>query len=149
MWVGEVLVVTGRADSGDPRPRVRRGRAAGGAPGPDQIEMAHEALLWAWPRLRAWITTDRAGLRVLVCGVTDPAAVEPMAGRAGPNPAHSGQAPGRRPHTVSGAGQLVEGVGRPLSGGGETSAAVERGRIAARGAPRLGIGRELPMPESP
>ncbi|ACU75752.1 transcriptional regulator, XRE family [Catenulispora acidiphila DSM 44928] len=30
----------------------------------DTVEIAHEALLVAWPRLRAWIDADRAGLRV-------------------------------------------------------------------------------------
>jgi WD40 repeat protein/transcriptional regulator with XRE-family HTH domain len=30
----------------------------------DTVEITHEALLWAWPRLRAWIDSDRAGLRV-------------------------------------------------------------------------------------
>ncbi|MCW2945819.1 MAG: transcriptional regulator, family [Actinoallomurus sp.] len=29
-----------------------------------RVEMAHEALLSAWPRLRTWIGTDRAGLRI-------------------------------------------------------------------------------------
>ena len=28
----------------------------------DSVEVSHEALLWAWPRLREWIETDRAGL---------------------------------------------------------------------------------------
>lgn len=30
----------------------------------DTVEITHEALLSAWPRLRGWIDTDRAGLRV-------------------------------------------------------------------------------------
>ncbi len=30
----------------------------------DRVEIAHEALLSAWPRLRSWIGSDRAGLRV-------------------------------------------------------------------------------------
>ncbi|WP_433270560.1 caspase, EACC1-associated type [Actinosynnema sp. CS-041913] len=30
----------------------------------DAVEIAHEALLRAWPRLRGWITADRAGLLV-------------------------------------------------------------------------------------
>ena len=30
----------------------------------DTVEIAHEALLTAWPRLRRWIDDDRAGLRV-------------------------------------------------------------------------------------
>ncbi|ETK36609.1 nSTAND1 domain-containing NTPase [Microbispora sp. ATCC PTA-5024] len=29
----------------------------------EQVEIAHEALLMAWPRLREWIDADRAGLR--------------------------------------------------------------------------------------
>ncbi|URM93103.1 helix-turn-helix domain-containing protein [Actinomadura madurae] len=29
----------------------------------DGVEIVHEALLAAWPRLRAWVETDRAGLR--------------------------------------------------------------------------------------
>ncbi|MFG2088981.1 MULTISPECIES: helix-turn-helix domain-containing protein [unclassified Spirillospora] len=29
----------------------------------DGVEIAHEALLFAWPRLRAWLDADRAGLR--------------------------------------------------------------------------------------
>ncbi|WP_160147137.1 nSTAND1 domain-containing NTPase [Thermomonospora echinospora] len=29
----------------------------------DYVEIAHEALLYAWPRLRGWIDADRAGLR--------------------------------------------------------------------------------------
>ncbi|MEU7894124.1 helix-turn-helix domain-containing protein [Nonomuraea sp. NPDC049152] len=31
--------------------------------GSDSVRLAHEALLWAWPRLRDWIDADRAGLR--------------------------------------------------------------------------------------
>ncbi|MFI6597625.1 helix-turn-helix domain-containing protein [Nonomuraea sp. NPDC050536] len=31
----------------------------------DTVEMTHEALLYAWPRLREWINVDRAGLLVL------------------------------------------------------------------------------------
>ena len=30
----------------------------------DTVEVAHEALLTAWPRLRGWVDADRAGLRV-------------------------------------------------------------------------------------
>ncbi|MFF4741360.1 helix-turn-helix domain-containing protein [Streptomyces sp. NPDC001262] len=30
----------------------------------DHVELAHEALLHAWPRLRAWMDEDRAGLRI-------------------------------------------------------------------------------------
>ncbi|MCP2256396.1 WD40 repeat [Streptoalloteichus tenebrarius] len=30
----------------------------------DSVEITHEALLWAWPRLRDWLDADRAGLRV-------------------------------------------------------------------------------------
>lgn len=29
--------------------------------GQDNVEITHEALLWAWPRLRGWLDTDRAG----------------------------------------------------------------------------------------
>ncbi|MFB9962463.1 nSTAND1 domain-containing NTPase [Sinosporangium siamense] len=29
----------------------------------DHLRLSHEALLWAWPRLREWIRADRAGLR--------------------------------------------------------------------------------------
>ncbi len=32
--------------------------------GTDQVEIAHEALLSAWPRLRGWIDADRDGIRV-------------------------------------------------------------------------------------
>ncbi|TDV35443.1 PD40 domain-containing protein [Actinophytocola oryzae] len=31
--------------------------------GEDTVEIAHEALIRAWPRLRRWLTTDREGLR--------------------------------------------------------------------------------------
>jgi WD40 repeat protein len=31
--------------------------------GEDTVEIAHEALIQAWPRLRQWLTDDRAGLR--------------------------------------------------------------------------------------
>jgi WD40 repeat protein len=31
--------------------------------GSDRVEITHEALLVAWPRLREWLDTDRAGLR--------------------------------------------------------------------------------------
>ncbi|MBA2890074.1 hypothetical protein [Nonomuraea soli] len=31
----------------------------------DTVQISHEALLSAWPRLRSWIDADRAGLRVL------------------------------------------------------------------------------------
>ncbi|HEY5904135.1 MAG TPA: CHAT domain-containing protein, partial [Anaerolineales bacterium] len=34
------------------------------ATGEDQVEVAHEALIRYWPRLRAWLEEDRAGLRV-------------------------------------------------------------------------------------
>jgi WD40 repeat protein len=30
----------------------------------DSVEISHEALLTAWPRLRSWIDSDRAGIRV-------------------------------------------------------------------------------------
>lgn len=30
----------------------------------DWVEVSHEALLWSWPRLRAWLDEDRDGLRV-------------------------------------------------------------------------------------
>lgn len=30
----------------------------------DDVEIAHEALLLAWPRLREWVNSDRAGVRV-------------------------------------------------------------------------------------
>ncbi|MDR7275375.1 nSTAND1 domain-containing NTPase [Catenuloplanes atrovinosus] len=30
----------------------------------DTVEIAHEALIHAWPRLRGWVETDRAGLRL-------------------------------------------------------------------------------------
>jgi hypothetical protein len=30
----------------------------------EAVEITHEALLWAWPWLREWIESDRAGLRV-------------------------------------------------------------------------------------
>ncbi|MFL6129541.1 MAG: helix-turn-helix domain-containing protein [Mycobacteriales bacterium] len=30
----------------------------------DSVEVSHEALLTAWPRLRSWIDSDRAGLRI-------------------------------------------------------------------------------------
>ncbi|MER5458262.1 helix-turn-helix domain-containing protein [Micromonospora sp. NPDC002389] len=30
----------------------------------EHVEIAHEALLTAWPRLRAWIDADRAGIRI-------------------------------------------------------------------------------------
>lgn len=33
-------------------------------PGRSQIEVAHEALIRAWPRLRTWIDEDRIGLRI-------------------------------------------------------------------------------------
>ena len=32
--------------------------------GTEEVEIAHEALLFAWPRLREWIDADRAGIRV-------------------------------------------------------------------------------------
>jgi hypothetical protein len=32
--------------------------------GSDTVEITHEALLWAWPRLREWLSRDRAGRRV-------------------------------------------------------------------------------------
>jgi WD40 repeat protein len=31
--------------------------------GSGSVEVTHEALLWAWPRLRDWLDADRAGLR--------------------------------------------------------------------------------------
>ncbi len=31
----------------------------------DAVEVAHEALLWEWPRLRAWLDEDRDGLRIM------------------------------------------------------------------------------------
>jgi hypothetical protein len=30
----------------------------------DAVEITHETLLTAWPRLRQWLTDDRAGLRI-------------------------------------------------------------------------------------
>src|SRR5262245_14048601 len=33
--------------------------------GDEQVEVAHEALIRSWPRLRIWLTEDRAGLRML------------------------------------------------------------------------------------
>ncbi len=30
----------------------------------DTVEISHEALLSAWPRLRGWVDADRAGIRV-------------------------------------------------------------------------------------
>jgi hypothetical protein len=35
------------------------------ATGDEQVEVAHEALIRSWPRLRVWLTEDRAGLRML------------------------------------------------------------------------------------
>jgi WD40 repeat protein/energy-coupling factor transporter ATP-binding protein EcfA2 len=32
--------------------------------GTDEVEIAHEALLYAWPRLREWIDADRAAIRL-------------------------------------------------------------------------------------
>jgi WD40 repeat protein len=32
--------------------------------GKDTVEISHEALLWAWPRLREWLNQDRAGQRI-------------------------------------------------------------------------------------
>ncbi len=35
-----------------------------GTDGKDTVEISHEALLWAWPRLREWLNQDRAGQRI-------------------------------------------------------------------------------------
>ncbi|MFI9559435.1 nSTAND1 domain-containing NTPase [Nonomuraea endophytica] len=66
-------------DTADTRRRVTRSELAGEA-GPvldqfvrrrlltvdaDTVQISHETLLSAWPRLRSWIDADRAGLRVL------------------------------------------------------------------------------------
>ncbi|MEV4894249.1 hypothetical protein AB0K48_33180, partial [Nonomuraea sp. NPDC055795] len=66
-------------DTADTRRRVTRDELAGEA-GPvldhfvrrrlltvdaDTVQISHETLLTAWPRLRSWIDADRAGLRVL------------------------------------------------------------------------------------
>jgi WD40 repeat protein/transcriptional regulator with XRE-family HTH domain len=76
------LVRVGEADQ-DTRRRVRHGRLMSLLPDPDaagqvlraftdarllttaadHVEITHEALLYAWPRLRGWIDADRAGLR--------------------------------------------------------------------------------------
>ncbi|MET9683274.1 nSTAND1 domain-containing NTPase [Streptomyces coeruleorubidus] len=32
--------------------------------GDETVELSHEAVLWAWPRLAGWIDADRAGLRL-------------------------------------------------------------------------------------
>jgi hypothetical protein len=32
--------------------------------GEDSVEVAHEALIREWPRLRGWLTEDRKGLRI-------------------------------------------------------------------------------------
>ncbi|MFI6520364.1 helix-turn-helix domain-containing protein [Spirillospora sp. NPDC050679] len=76
------LVRVGEGDQ-DTRRRVGRDRLAARLPDPDAaarvlgafadarlvtldegcVEIAHEALLYAWPRLRGWIDADRAGLR--------------------------------------------------------------------------------------
>jgi hypothetical protein len=43
------------------------GTADGNAAGPEagsQVEVAHEALIRNWPRLRGWLETDRVGLRL-------------------------------------------------------------------------------------
>lgn len=76
------LVRVGEGDM-DTRQRVRRHRLLSAVPDPavatevletfgdarlltldtDCVEITHEALLHAWPRLRSWIDADRAGLR--------------------------------------------------------------------------------------
>lgn len=33
--------------------------------GEDSVELAHEALAWAWPRLRSWLDEDASGQRIL------------------------------------------------------------------------------------
>jgi WD40 repeat protein len=38
--------------------------ATGDQDGPPQVELSHEALVRAWPRLRGWVEMDRAGLAV-------------------------------------------------------------------------------------
>ncbi len=38
--------------------------AAGAAPGTAQVDVAHEALIRAWPRLRGWLDEDREGFLV-------------------------------------------------------------------------------------
>lgn len=45
------------------------------------VELSHEAVLWAWPRLAGWIDADRAGLR-LRQRITDGALAWERAGRA-------------------------------------------------------------------
>ncbi|MFI6408717.1 helix-turn-helix domain-containing protein [Streptomyces sp. NPDC050548] len=44
------------------------------------VELSHEAVLWAWPRLAGWIDADRAGLR-LRQRITDGASTWQEAGR--------------------------------------------------------------------
>jgi WD40 repeat protein/transcriptional regulator with XRE-family HTH domain len=67
-------------EGGDTRRRVHRGRLADHGSmlaamealaaarllvlDRDTVEITHEALLWAWPRLRGWIDSNRADLRV-------------------------------------------------------------------------------------
>ena len=41
-----------------------RDTADTGTDSTDTVEISHEALLSAWPRLRQWLTDDRAGLRI-------------------------------------------------------------------------------------
>ena len=41
------------------------GRDETGIHGEAAVEISHEALLWAWPRLREWLAEDRDGRRIL------------------------------------------------------------------------------------
>ena len=102
----------------------------------DTVEITHETLLTAWPRLRQWLTEDRAGLRIHR-DLTD-AAHDWQ--HAGPRP----QPP--VPRNPAGRGP---GLGRPSRPGPQRRRTSVSGRIPARPSYAQPGGAASPSPPSP
>lgn len=56
--------VDGSDATGGPDGADHTGRMPAAAAGADSVELAHEALIDSWPRLRTWVDEDRDGLRI-------------------------------------------------------------------------------------
>ena len=145
-----------------PRPRHLPHRSVSGmtepqpADGRDEVEVAHEALIRHWPRLRDWLETDRAALAAARVdprggpGVGAPRPRRELPGPPGtaagggrgaraPPPLHA-ECPGaglsrcrRRPARTGGAGAggaAAAGAGRATGAGGAGGGGAARGRAA-------------------